>query len=286
MSQVKHILDRFSDAYIAAILQDKDTEEVRRSYEKVHPELLGDLKAQAESLEVLYGYMRSEIAPSDAEIAEAYKRFAKPEVVAAPQTAPSQSFLGRLGALFATPAFTYRFASAAAILVAALFVWRPWSSTPGTIPGQGQVISDLPSSSSSSSQSPASSSSTSIDNTATTSSPTFRGEDAHPGESTSATDAGRLKQLNAKETLGQSAFTTVQSKDGALLLEWQPVDGALFYIVELKKANEENFHPVMQSPRPKAKLNLAAGETVSLRVIASSGKETGKPSQVKTITIQ
>ncbi len=286
MSQAKQILDRFSDSYIAAILQDKDTEEVRRSYEQVHPELLSEFKVQAESLEVLYGYMRSEVPPSDAEIAEAYKRFALPEpkMKAAPER--SQSLFAKLGALFATPAFTYRFASAAAIIVAALFIWRPWASNPSGIPGSGQVISDGSSTSSPSASGSTSSSSSTESPATTTTSPTFRGEESHPSETTSATDANRLKQLNAKESLGQTAITTAQSKDGVLTLEWQPVDGALFYIVELKKANEENFHPVMQSARAKAKLNLAAGETVSLRVIASSGKETAKPSQVKTITIQ
>ena len=74
MKESHNIANRFSDAYIVAMLENSNAEDVIRHYEAMYPELGESFKRNAKDLELLYGYVRKSELPSDPEVAAAYAK--------------------------------------------------------------------------------------------------------------------------------------------------------------------------------------------------------------------
>src|SRR5690242_15148419 len=72
MKESTHIANRFSDAYIIAMLEGSSGDDVIARYESSYPELEDTFRRNAKDLELLYGHLRKSQMPSDSEIARAY----------------------------------------------------------------------------------------------------------------------------------------------------------------------------------------------------------------------
>jgi hypothetical protein len=295
MTQAHHILNRFSDAYVAAMLDGSSRESVLATYQLTYPELKNELHTEAERLQVLYGYLSTTEHPADAEIASAYKTFAavSPEI----RTIKEKGFFAKLGAVLISPSPVYRYAAIAAVFVIGLMMWRPWSVTSPTNPSIAPTISDqnqVSSTPESHSQTPSvSPQSNPIISPTPEATPSFRGIDDNdeaqkPTTPASPEDANRLKQLAASKSelaTAQGLSLKAMSK-GTISLQWDPVPGALSYIIEIKGANDRAFRPVTEVAHPNARIGmLTSGDTVSIRIIAASGERKGQPSDAKSIVV-
>ncbi len=289
MTQAQNILNRFSDDYLASRLGEFDSissSEVLAKYQQTHPDLHSELNEQAASLNLLYGSLESEAQIPDTEIAAAYSRFAQVDVVAKTETTPS--LLSKISSLFSSRATSFRFATTMAVVLLALFVWKPWSPSP-TNSVNIPIVSDHNNTIASNDQSSSIQQGTQSNDP---NSPLFRGSNENDPAKTenklqAQKDANRLNNLMVTRALDAPAkLEVVPMTPGIVLVRWDAVEGALSYIIELKKANEQDFHPVTQLARTKTRITeLASGTTVSIRVTATSGERKGLPSDVKNIVV-
>ncbi len=289
MTQAQNILNRFSDDYLASRLGELDvngSSEVLAAYQHTHPDLHNELHEQAASLNVLYGTLEHDAKISETEIAAAYSRFAQVNVITNTQTTPS--LLSKISNLFGSRASSFRFATTIAVALLALFVWKPWSST-SINPANAPIISDHDNAIVGNGQSSVIQQGTQSNNP---NSPLFRGTDANDitksdNKLQAQNDAKRLNNLIITRALNAPAKIEVLSMTpGVVQVRWEAVEGALSYIIEIKKANEQDFHPVTQIARTKARITeLASGSSVSIRVTATSGERKGLPSDVKSIVV-
>lgn len=288
MTQAQNILNRFSDDYLASRLGEFNgvgSSEVLATYQQTHPDLHNELNEQAASLNVLYGSLENEAQISDKEIATAYSRFAQVNTVAKTEATPS--LLSKISSLFSSRASSLRFATTMAAVLLALFVWKPWS-TP-TNPANAPIVSDHENAIAGNDQSSTIQQGTQSNDP---NSPLFRGSNENDASKSGTklqaqNDAKRLNNLIITRALDAPAkIEVVPMTPGIVLVRWDAVEGALSYIIEVKKANEQDFHPVTQIARTKARITeLASGTSVSIRVTATSGERKGLPSDVKSIVV-
>ena len=293
MTQAQNILNRFSDDYLASRLGEIDrigtiggSSEVLAAYQQTHPDLQSELHEQAASLNVLYGSLENEARISETEIAAAYSRFAQVNIVAKTEAAPS--LLSKISTLFSSRASSFRFATTMAAVLLALFVWKPWSTTP-TNPANTPIVSDHDNAIAGNDPSSTIQQGTQSNDP---NSPLFRGSNENDASKSNTklqaqNDAKRLNNLMITRALNAPAkIEVVSMTPGIVLVRWDAVEGALSYIIEVKKANEQDFHPVTQIARTKARItDLASGMSVSIRVTAISGERKGLPSDVKSIVV-
>ena len=287
MTQAQHIINRFSDAYLAAMLESTNPSEVLSAYQQMHTDLANELSQEAASLNVLYGSMANEPQPSPAEINKAYSRFALEPAVSYATATPKVSLFSKVSSVFKSRTYSFSLATSMAAVLLAVFIWKPWSPSSSVVPSVAPIISDHDNSATTANNQ---SSTTSQSNDP--SSALYRGANEIDRSSASSklqsqNDAKRLNKLVLTRALDAPAkIEVVPMTPGIVLVRWDAVDGALSYIVEIKNANDQDFHPVTQIARNKARITeLTSGTSVSIRVTATSGERKGLPSDVKDIVV-
>jgi hypothetical protein len=291
MNQKDKISYKFSDAYVLAMVEGRDTQDVITEFSKDFPEMTSEFIASAGSLDLLYGSIRNEEKPSEKEIAEAYKRFTvnTAPVKLVSETPAEQGLFAKLKNLLSTnPSWAgASFGISVAVVIAIL--WQPWvireslqetakneqENVQTTVQNQNFASNDAPS--------------TDLTKmpevqyrggaTATLSAAQKRREDS--------IDAVRLKMIAAPKLLAAANNIIVDSMaHGSIMIRWSPVEGALSYIIEIKKENEDNFQPVTQISQTAMKLTqLESGKKYSVRIVAASGERKGSPSDAKSIVV-
>jgi hypothetical protein len=288
MTQTQHIIDRFSDSFVAAMLEGTDTAEVLASYERTYPELGAQLREYSRSLSLLYGYFETTEHPNDAAIASAYKHFKLPNPVAQTVTRSQPGLFSRLGLLFASQT-GYRLAASMAVVVLALFLWRPWSADPTLGPPIVPSVSDhdntAPNATAPSTEGRQNQTSSTPEQNASQ----FRGADDHSSVSPAPTaeEIARLKHLSLTGQIAQPKDLTLEPGTAhSIKLQWQPVEGAQGYIVEVKAENDEKFHAVAQVAHANARIGaLVSGQTISVRVTAIKRQAKGPASGAQSIVV-
>lgn len=286
MRESEHIINRFSDAYVASMLDGTDVSGVLISYEQSYPELAVNFRERSQLLSVLYGDLSTTEYDSEQTIAAVYQKFALPE--SSPMIAKTESGLfARLASVFASIT-SVRLATGLAVVVLGLFLWRPWDSNSGLGPnGAGSTSDQQPSANAAA---PTSTTSETIDPSKNASGDVqYRGSDnsSPASRSRSAEDIARLKKLSLTGQIARPQALEVEAiATHTVALSWQPVDGAVSYIVEIKSEKDHRFHAVMQVAHPHAKLRrLPSQETVSFRVTATKGPVKGPASDAQSIVI-
>lgn len=300
MKQAEKISNNFSDAYLLALLEGNDTEEVIRRYAKEFPELLSQINANADSLNLMYGNIRTEVWPSDNEIAKAYQKVSEklqPAITVHTSAAkPRLNFFGEVRRFFsASPMWSGASLGVAAAVIIAL-LWQPWMikhSDHGTA-HNNEVTSEHNNPSGSQDIAGADQHSVDISNDpAKMPEVQYRGKNvkqtlnAAQKKTQDSIDAARLKQLATPKPLIAPAGLHVEPLvHGQVMITWKPVEGALSYIVEIKAANDDSYDPVTQISQTGARVtSLESGKTYFVRVIAVSGERKGPASDAKSIVV-
>jgi hypothetical protein len=299
MKESTNIANRFSDAYIVAMLDGGDTsgDDVIRRYESSYPELGDIFRHNAKDLELLYGHIRRGEMPSGSVISRAYEHIlARMGQAATIVPAPVvESFPSRLVKAVSS-FFTLRpvaagasLSLATAVLLAIMFYPRSEQKGPSELStNSGNVPSSL--------QEPRPSDEVAhIEPRAddpVAPQPLFRGGDQEQvGGKDKAlldkTDRERLPSLLNKNTLAApTGLKVVVYTTDSVVVQWNPVKNALSYIVEVKRANAEQFTAVSQTSQTQARLSdLPSSERVEIRVLAASGERKGEASAAKTVTV-
>lgn len=293
MKESVHIVNRFSDAYLVAMIEGGSTADIIRTQEIDFPELSVTFREEARRLELLYGYLRTSKAPLEAEIAAAYRNVQSrvtpvPEVVM-PQRMPAFSLRQAISSFFAARPITAGASLAVIVTAIIAMIIFPWSQSEkpggtaqseqgitaprlrGTAPGE-IAEGEKPNPSDQIAPSPA-----------------FRGGNATGGQDKDKIDKKdreRLAKLQSVNTIAAPAGLKIVSQSGdTLVLQWNKVPNALSYIVELKAANAATFKAVTQTSQTQARLPGISTGHVELRVIAASGERKGEPSAVVTASI-
>jgi hypothetical protein len=294
MNQREKISNNFSDAYLLAMLEGRDVQDVITRFSKEFPELASQFEANVDSLNLMYGNIRTEAKPSEKEIANAYAKLSE-------QFLPAKPVAG----LITKPALSYRLKNifpmsptwagatlgiGMAVIIALL--WQPWiikESLQETAKNNQEKIQTTPPEK----QEFASNENQNSGDLTKMPEVQYRGKTTIQLLSTAqkkredSIDAVRLKILSAPKSLLSAKNVIIDSlTHGSIMIRWSPVDGALSYIVEIKKANEADFHPVTQIAQTAMKLTqLESGKTYLVRIIAASGERKGLPSDAKSIVV-
>ncbi len=294
MNQKEKISNSFSDSYLAALLEGMDNSEVIRKFSKDFPELASAFAANAKSLDLLYGDIRTVEKPSTDEIATAYKKVSERfGASAAHQVASKPSFFAELKSFFsASPMWAGATLGIGAAVIIAL-LWQPWvikESLNET--AQNKIsTSNLPDNQHTSPEI-ASNDQTSIDPMKTPE-VQYRGSKskelltATQRKQKDAIDAARLKQMATPKSLSAPENLHIESlTPGSIIITWDPSQDALSYIVEIKGENDANFEPVTQVSQTRTRItSLDRGKIYFVRVSATSGERKGPPSDAKSIVV-
>jgi hypothetical protein len=294
MNQREKISNSFSDAYLSAMIEGVDTTEVIREFSKDFPELASAFKANAESLDLLYGDMRSMQMPPESEIASAYKkvseRFAP---IIAPAMSAKPGFLTQIANFFS--ASPTRMGASLAIGAAAIIalLWQPWlvkepaketaqSANPSThVSEHHQTSKELALNDQSSSNQ--------LDI------PEAQWRGSKPNDNLTATqrkrqdsiDAAKIRQMTKPKSLAAPGnVQLLPGVPGSILVKWDTVPDALSYIVEIRSVNDANFEPVTPVSQTNLRVTkLESGKSYFVRVTATSGERKGLPSDAKSIVV-
>lgn len=294
MNQREKISNNFSDAYLLAMLEGRDAQHVVTQYSKEFPELASQFEANVASLNLMYGNIRTEAKPSEYEIAAAYKKLSDafaPAVTIAKVGAEPRLFV-RLKNLFTTSP-TWAGASLGigmAVIIALL--WQPWiikeSLQETAKNNQEKIQTTSPEKREfASNENPNTGDLTKMPEVQYRGNTTIQFLSTAQKKREDSIDAARLKILSAPKSLLPAKNIMIDSLvRGSIMIRWSPVEGALSYIVEIKKANEADFHPVTQIAQTAMKLTqLESGKTYLVRIIAASGERKGLPSDAKSIVV-
>jgi hypothetical protein len=293
MNQREKISNNFSDTFLLAMLEGRDTQDVLAGFSKEFPELVSQFEANADSLNLMYGNIRSEAKPSDEEIAAAYKkvseRFAPTMAPAKISTEPG--FFSRMKSIFSTSPTWAGASLGIGVAVIIALLWQPWvikeslkESEQSTAKKEQQTTSKPQEFASAEQQNSA--------NPTAMPEVSYRGN--HTKEHLSAVEKKRQdsideshmksaaqKPLDAPHNLHITPLT-----NGSVIVQWDAAAGALSYIVEIRNANDATFDPVTQISQTRTKITqLESGKTYFVRVIGASGERKGPPSDVKSIVV-
>ena len=130
MIQAEKISNDFSDAYLLALVEGTDAEKVLDRYAKEFPELALQFKANAISLDLMHGDLRS-LNTSDEEITAAYKtiseRIDPAPIVHHAASSSHRSIFAEVRSFFTgSPTRSGASLAIAATVVLAL-LWQPWN---------------------------------------------------------------------------------------------------------------------------------------------------------------
>lgn len=293
MKESLNISNRFSDAYIVAMLDGRNAEEVIRQFEASYPELAEVFRSNAKDLELLYGHIRKNELPSDTEIAKAYSRFKQEAPAASIFPTPPVETFGKRFTKAVSSFFTARPILAGASLSAVLAVlllailYRPGNIPTDVTTAEKEVVSSAPNADGSVPE--IAEAEKELKNPTDPLAPTFRGE---PGaskqdkERLDKKDRERLSKLQSDNSLAAPTGLKVTTNNDSVILTWNPVKNALSYIVEIKRANEDRFVAVSQTSQPQARLyDLPSSERLEIRVVAASGERKGEASAAKIVIV-
>lgn len=294
MKESHNIANRFSDAYIVAMLENSNAEDVIRRYEAMYPELGESFKRNAKDLELLYGYVRKSELPSDPEVAAAYaklrSRMAPLTHAATLAPAPRLAFGQRVRMFFQIrPAIAGASFGLGLAVLLALF-WQPWmQGTPQEISSNEPQVT-TPTAGEPSPQAPFTDATKSGETPVASDGPTFRGGKGASQEDKALLDKKdrtRISKLAVDNSLAApTGVKVIGAADSVIVVSWAPVKNALSYIVEVKRANEGQFKAVSQTSQTKARISgLPSSERMEIRIIATSGERKGEASAAKNITI-
>ena len=295
MKESHNIANRFADAYIVAMLENSNAEEVIRHYEAMYPELQESFKRNAKDLELLYGYVRKSELPSEKEIASAYAKLRSrmaPLTPAATAAAPEPrlTFSQKVRTfLQVRPAIAGASFGLGLAVLLALF-WQPWmQGTPQEVTSNDQQVT-TPSAGEQTPQTTITDANKPGDSPVSSDGPTFRGADGASQEDKALLDKKdrtRLSKLAVDNSLGAPVgVKVIGAADSVIVVSWAPVKNALSYIVEIKRANEGQFKAVSQTSQTQARISgLPSSERMEIRIIATSGERKGEASAAKNITV-
>jgi hypothetical protein len=299
MTQAEHISNRFSDAYLVALMASANTETILSKFNADYPELGERFAADAHDLEMMYGYMREAEKPTETEITSAYKNVSARIPIPVIRRG-AESNTERVRAPFwATIRDAYKmrpmFAGASlgigmAVILALL--WQPWQMQNP----KGTVADKIKSQEQTTGTTDYAQGTTpSVDNTnpSQIQPPTFRGTQS--GQTLTAAekrtqdslDAIRMKSLATKNTLSAPSNVKLEAQThGSVLVQWSASPNAFGYIVEMKRANEDKFAAVSQTTQTRFQMqNLHSGETITVRIVPTSGEHKGTASDAKSVIV-
>lgn len=290
MKESTNIANRFSDAYIVAMIEGNNAAEVLGRYETAYPELTEVFRTNAKDLELLYGHIRKSELPSEEAIAKAYAKFRKlttPALASEPKRSFASTFASAVTGFFTQrPALAGASFGLGLAVLLALFM-QPWQQPASSVASgdkspapqveQKPVIPEI-----------AEGPKTTIDNPTSMPEPAFRGGQQEQDKGKlDKSDRSHLNMLSVDNSLlAPTGLKVIGVSDSVVVVHWNSVKNALSYIVEVKRANEGEFKAVSQTSQTQARISgLPSSERVELRVIAASGDRKGEASAAKSITI-
>jgi hypothetical protein len=292
MKESNNITNRFSDAYIVALLEGKSVEDVVFHYEQAYPELGETLRRNAKNLELLYGHIRMGELPSESEVAAAYGKLKLLSRISPSSATPSETFFSRFSKSLSS-VFQARPAVAGASLgiglaVLLAVIWQPWKQIESqpSANNQKQIIapSDITNGPGEIAEAPG--------NTKTPlgeEGPIFRGSEINKQDNgqLDKKDRTRLSKMPVDISLtAPTGLKVIGASDSVVVVSWNAVKNALSYIVEIKRANEGEFKAVSQTNQTQARISgLPSSERMEIRVTAASGERKGEASAAKNITV-
>jgi hypothetical protein len=292
MTQREKILNSFSDSYLLAMLEGKDSDKVLSKFIHEFPELTSEFESNANSVKLLYGDIISGSKPSETEISAAYNKISKKLEPQGVHTAVTGTgFFARFKTYFShNPMWAGASLGIGAAVIIAL-LWQPWTikesletahhnSTEQEAPVEQKEFAVH--------ENPVSSDPTKMPEV------TYRGnakkaEKLSPSQKRiqDSIDDARLQHMAEPKPLrAPKGLELEATSSGAITIIWNAAPDAVSYIVEIRSANDDTFDPVTQISGTRTRItHLESGKTYFVRVIAASGERVGPPSDVKSIVV-
>lgn len=318
MKQAVHILNKFSDEFVAAILERHDTNGVLEHYISSHPEMEQDLRENAQYLSEVYGYLQNATFPSQQEADNAYARV-KAKIGENPASVNKQvssmsatprwsaaSMLSwlpikkhtddfgtrRSGRSARRPAFGLYLSGAMGVALAliALLFWSPSKNSQQSAQNGG---SDQPAPSVSTPNSGTGEYATSGEPKPTDSRTPFNTPSELRGEKQEQVskaqqhrDSLQVNKLSQKSLLTSPSAVTAKVNASGVDLSWSVADGALSYIIEIKPEGSASWQQVKMVPITRAKLTGLSAGKYSVRITATAGEQKAAPGKASTFTVE
>jgi hypothetical protein len=293
MDQREKISNKFSDAYLLAMLEGKDGQEVISQFSKEFPELASRFESNVLSLNLLYKDIFPQPKPSDAEIAAAYRRVSEriePQSVKASIPIAQPGFFEKLKAVFSSPMWAGASLGIGAAVVIAL-LWQPWAikeshetAHNGKVEMPEQNAPEHQKEFALNEEHPAVNGMPEVQYRGTKTKQLLSIAQRRQQDSL---DEAKLKQLAPKPIEAPHGIAVEAIAPGQIMIRWNAVSDALSYIVEMKKEGEASFHPQTQLNQTGVRISmLESGKTYFIRVIATSGERMGPVSDTKSIVVK
>jgi len=275
------------------MLEGRDTQEVVTEYSKEFPELASQFEANVASLNLMYANIRTEAKPSEKEISAAYQRLSEKISPAKPvaRIGYEPRLFHRLKTLFSSSPTWAGASLGIGLAVIIALLWQPWvikESLQETAKNQEKMQTTSPEKQEfASNENPNSGDMTKMPEVQYRGKTTSQLLSSSQKKREDSIDAARVKAMLTPKALVAPRNIIIDSMSrGSIMIRWSPVEGALSYIVELKKENETDFHPVTQISQTAMKLTqLESGKKYTVRVTAASGERKGMPSDAKSIIV-
>jgi hypothetical protein len=292
MNQREKISNTFSDAYLLALLEGKNAQDILTQFSKEFSELAPEFEANAHSLDLLYGGFGSDGKPNENEIRTAYKKVSErldsriPAHIVPPVRA---GFFSGLKTLFSASPMWAGATLGIGVAVIIAVLWQPWVIRESMKEAErnGENKEQI---------TPSGSKEFAVKETPTgvTGMPEvqYRGKKVNQKltavqqNQQDSIDQARMKMGEPKPLLAPNGLRAESDGSGAIKLSWDPAPSALSYIVELRGENDANFDPVTQIAQVRARItHLESRKKYYIRIIAASGERVSLPSEVKSIAI-
>jgi len=292
MKESTNITNRFSDAYILAMLEGSNVEEVVVRFESKYPELRESFKHNAKDLELLYGHIRKSELPSEAEIAQVYSKLRTRMALHTPEPAQltprSSRITDNIFSFFKARPTVAGMSLGIGLAVVLAVIWQPWTiQSPSPVAIQEQQVNTPPESNKAPNE--IAEATRPSQNPFASQEPTFRGGESVGQDKArfDKQDRTRLSKLLVDNSLtAPTGLKVIGASDSVIEIRWNAVKNALSYIVEVKRANEGEFKAVSQTSQTQARISgLPSTERMEIRIIAASGERKGEASAAKNITV-
>jgi hypothetical protein len=293
MKESNNIANRFSDAYILAMLEGSDVGDVVFRYETKYPELRESFRHNAKDLELLYGHIRKSELPSEAEIARAYSKLRTRLALSVPEpvlAATRSRITNNIFSFFKARPATAGMSLGIGLAVLLAVIWQPWTlQSPSPLANEEKQVNG-PSANTNKAPEEIAEAPRTPQSPFTLPEPTFRGGEAIGGQDKGLLDKkdrSRLSKLVVDNSLtAPTGLKVIGASDSVVEIRWNAVKNALSYIVEVKRANEGEFKAVSQTSQTQARISgLPSSERMEIRIIAASGERKGEASAAKNITV-
>jgi len=294
MNQREKISNKFSDAYLLALVEGNSVQDILAQFSKEFPELVPEFEANARSLDLMYSGLGLQSAPNENEIRAAYNKVSERVDSRIPaHTVPPvrAGFFGGLKSLFSASPMWAGASLGIGVAVIIAVLWQPWVIRESMKETAHNAQNTEPATPSESKEFAAQENKIP---TGVTGMPEvqYRGKEikqkltAVQQKQQDSIDQAHMKMAEPKPLIAPHGLHAESDGSGAIKLSWDPAPGALSYIVELRGENDANFDPVTQIAQVRARItHLESGKTYYIRIIAANGERVGLPSEVKSIAI-